>query len=613
MDRPVMLLKRAITECPRAQLSKVLVLLSRVFAGLCLLAAACITPQIKVSHAAEGGKAVILAINDVYLINGIDDGDTGGMARVRALRAKIAKAAPEHLFLLAGDFLSPSLLGRLYQGRQMLDLLNSMDGDFRPGTLDPRMFVTFGNHEFDDSSCKEGGPLVNIVAQSEFAWLNSNLDFSKCARLGALANSPKIMPSRIVESGGLRVGLYGVTIEDGEYADAYSDHFAASCREVRKLRRDGADVVVGLTHLNRADDLKILGVKPGACTDVPDLIVGGHDHVSSASLEPKLFKADSDAASAWKIEISKDQHGSLEIKGELVHLTKDRPRDPGVKRLTEMWLLRHDERFCAADCSNMDKFRRCGSEGDPEGCWKKHLKSCLKLVPGGDCLKVVLTRAASLLEAEELTNRGLETGFGDWLADQVRIAGETDIAFLNAGNIRLNYNIKAGTDITRRHMETMFPFKNKLVIRQIPGRELWRAVAHAVEHRGTGKWAHISGFAVKLRLGKPSIDRILVRKADGKMLEVREDTEDMITIAAASYVLAGRDGHGFDSVCSDPNDRKQCMRSLEADPRWPGADGELSALASARMRQIGYDLRPANLPDKRFCSATETGCLIENW
>lgn len=613
MNRPVMLLKRSVATGPGAGLTKVLVFLSRMFASLFLLAIAFTAAQVKETHAADGGKTVILAINDVYVINGIDDGDTGGMARVRALRAEIAKTAPDHLFLLAGDFLSPSLLGRLYQGRQMLDLLNVMDGDYRPGTPDPRMFVAFGNHEFDDSSCKDGGPLVDIVAQSEFTWLNSNLDFSKCAELDALAGNAKIVPSRIVESGGLRVGLYGLTLKEGEYADAYSDHFAASCREVRKLRRDGADVVVGLTHLNRADDLKILGVTPGACADVPDLIVGGHDHVSLASQPPKLFKADSDAASAWKIEISRDDQGSLQVKGELVHLSSDKPRDPGVKRLTDMWLLRHGERFCAADCSNIDKFRRCVSDGDPEGCWKTNLKSCLKLVPGGVCLKVVLTRAASLLEAEELTNRGLETGFGDWLADQVRKAGETDVAFINAGNIRLNYNIKAGKDITRRQMETMFPFKNKLVTRQIPGSELWRAVAYAAENRGTGKWAHISGFAVKLRKGKPSIDRILVRKADGKLLEVRENTEDMITIAAASYVLAGRDGHGFDSVCSNPDDRKQCMRDLEADPRWPGADGELSALTSARMRQIGYDLRPANLPDKRFCASTETGCLIENW
>lgn len=589
---------------------------SRGLASIFLVVVACYTSPDREVLAADpqtARKAVILAINDVYVIAGVDDGDTGGIARVRALRAEIAKTVPDHLFLLAGDFLSPSLLGRFYKGEQMLDLLNVMDGDIRPGTLDPRMFVTFGNHEFDDSSCKDGGPLLGLVSRSEFTWLNSNLDFSKCAKLRALGNSSKIVPAKIVTSGGLRIGLYGLILTNEEYADAYSNHFAASCREVRKLRDAGVDVVVALTHLNRADDLRILGLTPTPCNDVPDLVVGGHDHTSLASREPKLFKADSDARTAWKIEITKHAKSPPKVKGELVRLGNDKPRDPQVQRLLEMWLQRHDERFCAADCAKTDKFKLCASNADPEACWEHQARSCLKQVPNGACLKVVLTRAASLLEAEEIINRSQETGFGDWLADQIRTTAGTDVAFLNSGSIRLNYNIKAGRNITRRHMETMFPFKNKLVVREVPGSELWNAVAHAARNRGTGKWAHISGFAVKLRKGEPPVDRILVRKTGGKLLEVRSDTAEMVTIAAGSYVLSGRDGHGFDSLCSDPADRKKCMKALEADPRWIGANGELSALASVRMKQIGYNLAPTKLPDKRFCAAIETGCLIESW
>ena len=139
----------------------------------------------------ETGKAVILSINDVYRLKGVSGGKRGGMARVRTLRAKLEEQHPDLLFLHAGDFLSPSFLGRAYKGAQMMDLMNVMDGKIERGTHDPRMFVAFGNHEFDDSHCGKEGPLPELVAASEFTWLASNLDFSKCDNLKPIAGNPK--------------------------------------------------------------------------------------------------------------------------------------------------------------------------------------------------------------------------------------------------------------------------------------------------------------------------------------------------------------------------------------------------------------------------------------
>ena len=52
-------------------------------------------------------EIVILAMNDVYRINGLYDGEIGGLARVRSLRSKLEKRYPELLVLHAGDFLYP--------------------------------------------------------------------------------------------------------------------------------------------------------------------------------------------------------------------------------------------------------------------------------------------------------------------------------------------------------------------------------------------------------------------------------------------------------------------------------------------------------------------------
>ena len=152
------------------------------------------------------------------------------------------------------------------------------------------------------------------------------------------------------------------------------------------------------------------------------------------------------------------------------------------------------------------------------GVHKDGLKQCRMAVEDGACLKEVFGRTSSLIETEEIANRSSETGFGNWVADQLRAAGGADVAFLNAGTIRLNYNLGAGTVLTRRHLEQMLPFKNNLVVRDVPGQTLWRAVEHAVAHRGEGAWAHFSGMTV--RLGgidaMHKVAKILVRRQDGR-------------------------------------------------------------------------------------------------
>src|SRR6185295_477710 len=91
--------------------------------------------------------AVLLAINDVYRIEGVDGGTIGSISRVRSLRQRLEREHPDLLMLHAGDLLFPSLLSRTFNGEQMIDVLNDLDGD--PAGFDERMFAVFGNHEFD--------------------------------------------------------------------------------------------------------------------------------------------------------------------------------------------------------------------------------------------------------------------------------------------------------------------------------------------------------------------------------------------------------------------------------------------------------------------------------
>ncbi|MBU2583182.1 MAG: 5'-nucleotidase C-terminal domain-containing protein [Alphaproteobacteria bacterium] len=560
--------------------------------------------------AAEPGKAVIIGINDVYQIEGVDGGRSGGMARVRALRAELEKVAPDLLLLHAGDFLSPSFPGRSYKGAQMIDAMNLMDGNPAEDSFDARMFVAFGNHEFDDTNCNRSGPLDELVTVSEFTWLASNFDFRKCAPLAALASNKRVVVNRVVESGGLKIGLFSVGLAYPAYAQTVLDPIGVACQQIKELRSRGVDAVVALTHLTWEMDRELLGLgddwkalpKGGReCSDVPDLVIGGHDHKNMGlpSEAPRLFKADADAQSAWVVEIEKAE-GGLKISGRLEVLDNKRAVDPLVRRVSGYWLKLNDERYCLRDC--------VGRERDA-------LKACLSSVDGGRCLAQEFARAVSVVETEEIINRSYETGFGDWLADIVREAGEADVAFINAGSIRINQDLPAGTMITRRHLAQMFPFQNTFVSREVSGADLWRAVSHAVAKRGEGPWAHFSGMAVRLAeagsAGK--VARVLVRRRDGSVLEIGPQNTDRFKVASSSFVLANGDGHGFE-VC-EGKVFSDCILMLEADPQWPlqGEAAEMTGLVGLKLREAGRKHGLEFRVDRRLCDRGQVDCLIETW
>ncbi len=564
------------------------------------------------AQAQPAHKTVILSINDVYRIEGINDGKDGGMARVRALRAELEQSAPDLLFLHGGDFLSPSFLGRTYKGAQMIDLMNVMDGNPALGTHDPRMFVTFGNHEFDDSHCTKDGPLAERVTASEFTWLASNLDFGACDKLKPLAGIKNISGHRIVTSGGLKIGLYGVTLSRKKYAAITSDPVKASCREIKALRAKGVDAVVALTHLPWQTDLQLLGLardgkalpaSSRACKETPDVVIGGHDHrqISMPSKNPRLFKADADALTAWVVELEKPPGGALQVKGRIIALDETRARDPLAHRLTQQWQLRHDERFCLRDCLKQPKAEH---------------KQCLKKVTGGVCLTQKITRTTSAIETEEIYNRSFETGFGDWVTDAMREAGHVDVAFFNAGALRLNYSLKAGSLITRRHLEQMFPFRNKFVVREMPGKVLWRAVEHAVKKRGEGAWIHFSGMAVRLK-GTGSgqvLQKLLVRRADGRVQEITPGSTQAVKVASLSFVLANGDGHGF-KLCPGITDIWACKSKLEAENNWPlkGAGSDLAGFVRLKLGEVDSAQGLRLQVDRRLCDPGQKDCLIERW
>jgi 2',3'-cyclic-nucleotide 2'-phosphodiesterase (5'-nucleotidase family) len=566
--------------------------------------------------------ATLLSINDVYRLTGPDRGaGGGGLARVRALRAKLEAVHPDLLLLHAGDFLSPSLLGKTYKGRQMVDLMNLLDGNPRAGSIDQRMFAVFGNHEFDDTHCTKKGPLAARIKESDFTYIASNIDFRKakqtdirCEGLRDVANpaaSQKFVPYKVVKTGDLTLGIYGLTIRNDKYKVLMDpDPVSKSCEMVRKLRALRVDAVVALTHLNKTTDLSLLGLGPDGqpvmqpkCTDYPDAIVGGHDHTRMAlpangnpNIFPKIFKGDADAVSAYQIILTVDQQHKVSVRGINISLKESDDSDTIVQSRAESWFARHGERYCAAVCEKLTGGK---------------LETCRKDIGGGRCLKEKIARLNSRLDAEEIKNRTRETGFGDWFTDRIREASKAQVALFNAGGIRLNYDIAAGRDVTRRHMAEMFPFPNRLVIANVPASQLWDAVAYGLSKPGQGAWLHFSGVAAQ-RAPDGRLEKLVLLTGDGEGKTITKGSKEIVTVASIAFVLANGDKHGF-KLCSPRTE--DCRNEIieKFGPKWPEkVSNDPAELVQHFMKRDQGKTGLSFTVDGRICGHRQSDCLLKN-
>jgi 2',3'-cyclic-nucleotide 2'-phosphodiesterase (5'-nucleotidase family) len=434
---------------------------------------ACATPGPQAPSAAApaaGGArtAVLMTLNDVYRIEGLEDGQVGGLARVRSLRKELEKDHPDLLVLHAGDFLFPSFASRMYNGEQMVAVLNDLDGD--TAAFDDRMIVTFGNHEFEKGKLKDAPLLDKRIDDSQFRWLGGNVDFKAGTDGQPLVASPHLARTALVESGGIRIGIFGVTIPtDGVQYAEFADPIETARALTAELRGQGAEVVVGLTHLKAVDDRRLLETLGDAG---PDLVIGGHDH-EKMILEVgrrRVFKADADARTVDVVRLTLGRDGHLDVKQEFRTLSGRTPGpDPDTLSLVGDWQARHEQEFCAKASAS----------------------------PG--CLGELYGTTRTLLEAEENKIRGSETSLGDWVADRMveeMASCGAQVAFINSGSLRLNQDLPAGSRITRRHVEELFAYATPLYLIRIDGATLQKVVDHAVQFwPGSGSWLQVSGFA----------------------------------------------------------------------------------------------------------------------
>jgi len=323
---------------------------SRLTFGLCFL----IFFSCKISHkttennldAIDDGliEFTFLQLNDVYEIAPLEGGKVGGMARVATLYKQLKKENPNTFFVLAGDFLNPSLVGTMkyegqrIKGRQMVEIMNACGIDL----------VVYGNHEFDIKEHE----LQARMNESDFAWLGTNV--LQVKKDSTIAGGKYLVPFKKEKNGNteiipetytwqikdadgttLKIGILGATIDKKQPAYvAFQDYKKEATKAYLELQNK-TDLVIGLTHLEINQDLELAAQLP----NVP-LLMGGHDHhhmkyeVGNVS----VTKADANAKSAYVHWFKFDKKtGKYSLNSKLVEITDQIADDMEVKALVDKW------------------------------------------------------------------------------------------------------------------------------------------------------------------------------------------------------------------------------------------------------------------------------------
>ena len=406
-------------------------------------------------------KLAIISINDVYRIAGIDMGETGGLARVRALREQILAEYPHVLLLHAGDFLHPSFISKQDNGLAMIQTLNRLDGYLNE--FDDYMLVTWGNHEFDKGSQRHVPMMNELLAKSEFAWLDSNINWHADG-----IYSDQVTAYRLIDFHGFTVGIYSVTTDmvHPEYIESFDSYAKTSAHYVPWLRDLGADFVVALTHHWMPDDLAMMALPEN---HRPDIIFGGHEHHAlTEQVDGRwILKADADGASAIVAEINFNDLEQIQVQPQVVALDKDFPQDPDVLEMINHLTAINDQAYCQ------------------------------KLDAESNCLEEVLAVTQTQLWAEETEIRRFETNLGNLLADLVLNTFDScdaNLALLNSGSIRLNQNIPANANITVKHLEEMFPYPSDLRLIEFDRSLLSDILQHSISSwTANGHWLQVAG------------------------------------------------------------------------------------------------------------------------
>ncbi len=412
----------------------------------------------------------------------------GGIARRATLSQRILSEVRGNAILMdAGDVTDGTPFSVEYGGEA--DLAAMSEAGYK--------VMTVGNHEFNMPL----GAFYKNASIPLFPVVSANLTDRNTGK------NP-VLDYIIKDIGGVKVAVFGLTVQVTGYKTLtqgvdIADPIETAKRLAPELRKK-ADVVVALTHLGYETDLQLAREVPEI-----DVIVGGHSHTRLTA--PTLVEHPSKAGTfsiggtlvtqnfQWggtlgrldlRLRRNSGPFTIMGYKGEFIPVTADIPEGPHTARM-------------------VDKY------------YKPLVKKYGQLLG---------TASASFRD-----DRANESTVMNLVCDAVREATSTDVCLYNTGGVRADI---AEGPIKMWDVATVMPFANKIIVLEMAGERLKRALAEL----------------------KPGVSGIRYRVENDKLIEATVDGQPIVDDRI--YRVSTNDwfdGYGFKDV-----DKRKV---LELDPR----------------------------------------------
>jgi len=422
----------------------------------------------------------------------------GGAVERAAIIELMRDSFPELLYLDGGDMVQGSPYFNLWKGKVEMECMNAMG----------LRASTFGNHEFDNGILY----LDSMLTVASFPILSCNYNCTGTA----LENHVK--PSMIIENQGVRIGLTGVTCSPYNLISnrnwegiEYLDPVESANKEAAKLKEQGCDIVILLSHegYDKRDDYGDRKIATHS-SDI-DLIIGGHTHTN-------LEEGDQ----------VQNQNGRT------VYITQTGGKQSNMGRV-DLQMKREGKRADGSDAYILTGVRI--SKINPGN---------LNLENRGEKVRQLIAPYTAQLEATmqtvightdvELWKGRPESPLGNFTTDAMLVFGERvygkkmDVAIMNVGGLR---NEIAEGDVTVGDLFKVYPFENALAILELKGSYLEEMV-HKVEFKKLEAFAGLTCDLVKNADGKPRATNIRV---NGQPID-RNKVYHVVTI---DYLAEGND------------------------------------------------------------------------
>jgi len=417
--------------------------------------------------------------------------------------AAIYQNTPNSILLDAGDTLHGLPIATLSRGADVAALMKAAGYSA----------MTVGNHEFNYGSQR----LVELREIAGFPFLASNV--------AGEDGSDYLDDTAIIEVGGVKIGIFGVTTEATAYSAmpqyvaglAFADPAATAREKIALLEKQGVHIIVAICHLgsepyNGTLSMQLAREAPGI-----DVIIDGHSHtglpeglIADGVL---IVQAGYHGNSLGKVAITLE-NGEITSKAASLISLEEAQKTPPDETVAAM----------LADIAvNLDNIL---SE------------------PVGESNSAMSSERAPGVRTQEMP-------LGNLVADAYREAAGADIAIANGGDIRAD--ILPGV-VTKGDIISILPFGNTLMVKTVTPAILREALENGIsgiivdengdidhEQSPQGRFLQVSGFRFSYDPTAPEGSRVTsITLDDGRTLSPGDSTTE-ITLAGSNYVMTGGD------------------------------------------------------------------------